>query len=220
MAPDGTLVASQGIDMKRGRSSRRWLQEHFRDEFVRKAHDEGWRSRGVYKLQEIDARDKLLRPGMVVVDLGAAPGGWSDYVYKRLEGRVSLIALDILPMEPMSGIEFIQGDFREEETLERLTTSLNGRPVDLVLSDMAPNLSGMKSIDQPRAMHLAELAGDCAERFLAPGGDFLVKVFQGDGFDTYRKSLLQHFGKVLPRKPQASRDRSSELYLLARNYGM
>lgn len=201
-------------------SSRRWLEEHFKDEFVRKAQDEGWRSRGVFKLQELDSKDGLLRPGMAVVDLGAAPGGWSQYVCRRLRGAATVVALDILEMEPMEGVGFIQGDFREQEILNQLLARLNGKAVDLVLSDMAPNISGMKAIDQPRSMHLAELARDCAVEILSPGGDFLVKVFQGEGFDAFRLSLRRHFAKVVVRKPRASRDRSRELYLLARNYRM
>ena len=206
--------------MSRRKSSRRWLKEHFEDEFVRRAQDEGWRSRGVFKLQELDAKDKLLRPGMVVVDLGAAPGGWSEYVCGRLRGTGVSVAVDTLPMDSIANVDFIQGDFREQETLDRLLNSLGGKAADLVLSDMAPNISGVKAVDQPRAMYLAELARDCAIEILAPGGGFLVKVFQGEGFDAFRFSLRQHFAKVVVRKPRASRDRSRELYLLARNYGM
>jgi 23S rRNA (uridine2552-2'-O)-methyltransferase len=206
--------------MSRRKSSRRWLKEHFEDEFVRRAQDEGWRSRGVFKLQELDAKDQLLRPGMVVVDLGAAPGGWTEYVCRRLRGTGTLIAVDTLAMDPLAHVDFIQGDFREQQTLDRLLASLGGNSADLVLSDMAPNISGIKAIDQPRSMYLAELARDCAVEILTPGGDFLVKVFQGEGFDSFRQSLRRHFAQVVVRKPRASRDRSRELYLLARNYGM
>jgi 23S rRNA (uridine2552-2'-O)-methyltransferase len=206
--------------MSRSKSSGRWLKEHFDDEFVRRAQIEGWRSRGVFKLEEIDRKDQLLGPVKLVVDLGAAPGGWSQYTRRKLgqEGRV--IALDCLPMEPEAGVEMILGDFREQATLDLLLKALAASRVDVLLSDMAPNISGTRAIDQPRAMYLAELALDLAEQVLKPGGDLLVKVFQGEGFDDYLKRLRRCFGRVYSRKPKASRNRSRELYLLARNYGM
>ncbi len=204
--------------MARTRSSARWLREHFTDEYVRRAQVEGYRSRAVYKLLEIHDRDRLLQPGMTVVDLGAAPGGWSQVATKLVGGQGRVIALDLLPMEPLAGVEFIQGDFRETEVLERLLAALADRPVDLVLSDMAPNASGIKAVDQPRGLYLAELALDFAGRRLRPGGDFLVKAFQGEGFDAFLKNLRTAFATVAPRKPRASRARSPEQYLLARNY--
>jgi 23S rRNA (uridine2552-2'-O)-methyltransferase len=204
--------------MARTKSSARWLREHFTDEYVRRAQAEGYRSRAVYKLLEIHEKDRLLRPGMTVVDLGAAPGGWSQLATRLVgrEGRV--IALDLLPMEPLAGVEFIQGDFRETAVLDQLLTVLANRPVDLVLSDLAPNTSGIKAVDQPRGLYLTELALDFAGRCLRPGGDFLVKAFQGEGFDAFLKNLRAAFAAVAPRKPRASRARSAEQYLLARNY--
>lgn len=204
--------------MARSKSSNRWLQEHFNDAYVKRAQQEGYRSRAVFKLLEIQDKDKLLRPGMTVVDLGAAPGGWSEVAVGLVGDRGRVVALDILPMDAIAGVEFIQGDFREDEVLERLIECVGNRPVDLVMSDMAPNISGTKAVDQPRAMYLAELALDLARRVLAPGGDFLVKVFQGEDFDTYLREVRESFGKVMIRKPKASRPRSREVYLLARNY--
>ena len=204
--------------MARSKSSARWLREHFTDEYVKRAQQEGYRSRAVYKLLEIHDKDHLLRPGLTVVDLGAAPGGWSQLAARHIGGRGAVIALDILPMEPLSDVEFMQGDFREAVVLEQLLTVLQGRAVDLVLSDMAPNTSGIKAVDQPHSMYLAELALDMARRTLRPGGDFLAKVFQGEGFDLFLRELRAAFGTVAPRKPRASRARSAEQYLLARNY--
>ncbi len=204
--------------MARGKSSARWLREHFTDEYVKRAQKEGYRSRAVYKLLEIHEKDRLLRPGLTVVDLGAAPGGWSQLAARLVGGRGAVIALDLLPMEPLPGVGFIQGDFRETAVLERLLEMLNGRPVDLVISDMAPNTSGVKAVDQPRGMYLAELALDFARQCLRPGGDLLVKVFQGEGCDAFLKNLRAAFTTVAPRKPKASRARSAERYLLARNY--
>ena len=203
---------------KRSKSSRRWLGEHFADEYVKRAQAEGWRSRAVYKLEEIDAKDRLFRPGMNIVDLGAAPGGWSQYAAKRLNGKGRVIALDILDMEPLEGVEFLQGDFTEDEPLARLLAAVQGQEVHLVMSDMAPNMSGMDAIDQPKGMYLAELALDLAGKVLKPGGVFLVKVFQGEGFDTYLGQLRQRFSRVVVRKPKASRARSREVYLLAQGY--
>ena len=204
--------------MARGKSSARWLREHFTDEYVKRAQKEGYRSRAVYKLLEIHEKDRLLRPGLTVVDLGAAPGGWSQLAARLVGGRGAVIALDLLPMEPLPGVGFIQGDFRETAVLERLLEMLNGRPVDLLISDMAPNTSGVKAVDQPRGMYLAELALDFARQCLRPGGDLLVKVFQGEGCDAFLKNLRTAFTTVAPRKPKASRARSAEQYLLARNY--
>jgi 23S rRNA (uridine2552-2'-O)-methyltransferase len=201
--------------MARSKSSSRWLQEHFSDPFVKRAQAEGWRSRAVYKLEELIDRDRLLKPGMVVVDLGAAPGGWSQMVRTRLGDKGRVFALDILPMQGIAGVDFILGDFREEDVLKTLEKHLDGAPVDLVLSDMAPNLSGVGSVDQPRAMHLAELAEEFADRHLVKGGAFLTKLFQGEGFDAYVKRLRQRYERVSMRKPKASRARSPEVYALA-----
>ena len=199
-------------------SSRRWLAEHHSDQYVKQARESGYRSRAVYKLEQIQRRDRLLRPGMTVVDLGAAPGGWSQYTAQVLKAQGRIVALDILPMDPISGVEFILGDFREESVLEQLQDSLGGQPVDLVLSDMAPNISGIAAADQARTMHLAELALEFCRQALRPGGSLLIKLFQGEGFDSYLKLLRENFKSVQIRKPDASRDRSREQYLLARNY--
>ncbi len=204
--------------MARSKSSARWLREHFTDEYVRRAQEEGYRSRAVYKLLEIQEKDRLLRPGVTVVDLGAAPGGWSQLAARLVGPQGAVIALDVLPVEPLAGVEFIQGDFRETAVLERLLNVLNNRPVDLVISDMAPNTTGIKGVDQPRGMYLAELALDFTRQCLRPGGDFLVKVFQGEGVDPFLRELRTAFAAVLPRKPKASRARSAERYWLARNY--
>ena len=204
----------------RSKSSQRWLKEHFSDPYVKKAQAEGLRSRAAYKLEELVERDRLLKPGMVVVDLGAAPGGWSQWVRQELErlspqepGRV--VALDILEMPTLAGVEFLHGDFRDDDVLSRLEQSLGKTLVDLVLSDMAPNKSGVDAVDQPRAMHLAELAMEFADRHLKPGGTFLIKLFQGVGFDEYVRQLRRRYAKVAIRKPAASRKRSPEVYALA-----
>lgn len=199
-------------------SSRRWMEEHFADEYVARAKKDGYRSRAAYKLLEIDDKDKLLRSGMTVVDLGAAPGGWSQVAYRRIgdEGRV--LALDILEMPGLAGVEFLQGDFREDDVMEALMEMLGDTPVDLVMSDMAPNMSGVRDLDKTRAMYLVELAFDLARQVLRPGGDLLMKVFQGPGYDQLIKELRAGFDKVVTRKPKASRDRSSEVYLLARGF--
>ncbi|MCF6217774.1 MAG: 23S rRNA (uridine(2552)-2'-O)-methyltransferase RlmE [Gammaproteobacteria bacterium] len=199
-------------------SSRRWLEEHLNDEFVLRAKREGYRSRAVYKLLEIDDKDKLLRPGMTVVDLGAAPGGWSQVACRRLGKRGRVLALDILEMDSLAGVEFIQGDFREDEAINGLMEMLGDSAVDLVMSDMAPNMSGVRDMDKTRAMYLVELAFELARQILRPGGDLLMKVFQGPGYDQLIKELRHSFGKVVTRKPKASRDRSSEVYLLARGF--
>ncbi len=204
--------------MKKSKSSRRWLDRHFKDEFVQKAQKEGYRSRAVYKLLEIQERDRILKPGQVVVDLGAAPGGWSQVARRLVGPKGAVVALDILPMDPLEGVEFIQGDFREDDVLRRLRDVLDGRRVDLVISDMAPNVSGMTAVDQPRAMYLCELALDFAREILKPGGGLVVKVFQGEGFDEYVRDLRAVFAKVVTRKPRSSRDRSREVYLVAGNF--
>jgi 23S rRNA (uridine2552-2'-O)-methyltransferase len=207
------------LNVPRSKSSARWLKEHFSDPFVKRAQAEGWRSRAVFKLDELLQRDHLLKPGMSVVDLGAAPGGWSQMVRERLRTRASdngrVIALDILPMQGIAGVEVIEGDFRETAVLERLEALLNGTRVDLVLSDMAPNISGVESVDQARAMELAELAADFATTHLKPGGAFLTKLFQGRGFDDYLRNLRADYDRVSIRKPKASRARSAEVYALA-----
>ena len=201
--------------MARSKSSHRWLKEHFSDPFVKKAQAEGLRSRAAYKLEELIERDRLLKPGMVVVDFGAAPGGWSQIVRRDLGDSGRVLALDILDMPPIAGVEFIHGDFREAEPLSRLEALLGGQPVDLVLSDMAPNMSGVEAVDQARAMYLVELARDFADAHLRAGGSLLLKMFQGVGSDAFLRDLRSRYGKVQVRKPKASRSRSSEVYLLA-----
>lgn len=201
--------------MARSKSSQRWLKEHFADPFVKKAQAEGLRSRAAYKLEELIERDRLLKPGMVVVDLGAAPGGWSQVVRRQLGDRGRVLALDILDMPSIAGVDFIHGDFREQEALSRLEALLEGAPVDLVLSDMAPNMTGVDTVDQARAMHLSELARDFADAHLKAGGNFLIKLFMGEGFDAYMKDLKTRYAKVISRKPAASRSRSNEVYALA-----
>ena len=203
---------------RRSRSSDRWLKEHFADPFVQRAQSEGWRSRAVFKLEEIDRRVKLLKPGAVCLDLGAAPGAWSQYAARRVGRSGRVVASDILPMSELPGVEFVQGDFREEEVVGRLLSLLPGRQVDVVLSDMAPNLSGLDVIDQPRSMYLAELALDVAGRVLKPGGDALIKVFQGAGFQELVAGARARFGRVKLLKPRASRSRSPEMYLLATQF--
>lgn len=200
---------------KRSRSSKRWLQEHASDAYVRRAHKEGMRSRSTYKLEELDEAERLLKPGMLVVDLGAAPGGWSQYAAKILNGKGSVYALDILPMDGIGGVEFIQGDFREAGPFAALLALLGERRADLVMSDMAPNMSGIDAVDQPRSMHLVELALDFALKVLRPGGTFLAKVFQGGGFEELVRTTRREFTQVRMRKPPASRARSAEMYLLA-----
>ncbi|CAL1239036.1 23S rRNA 2'-O-ribose U2552 methyltransferase [Candidatus Methylocalor cossyra] len=205
--------------MARSRSSARWLNEHFSDEYVKRAHALGYRSRAVFKLAELDERERLFKPGLTVVDLGAAPGGWSQYAAERVGKSGRIIALDILPMEAIPGVTFIQGDFRDEAVLARLAAELAGRPVDVLLSDMAPNATGNRLVDQPRAMYLAELALDTAKDLVRPGGAMVVKLFQGPDFDALVKNARRLFGRVAVRKPQASRDRSREVYLVAKAAG-
>ena len=204
--------------MARSKSSHRWLKSHFDDEYVKRAQRAGYRSRAVYKLEELQQKDRILRPGMTVVDLGAAPGGWSQYAAQLLKGSGRIIAMDLLAMDPLDGVEFLQGDFREEEVLDLLVETLGETPVDLVMSDMAPNISGMEAVDQPRSMYLAELAADFAARVLREGGDLLFKAFQGEGFDDLIKLLRSQYQQVKTRKPRASRPRSREVYVVARHY--
>lgn len=203
--------------MAKNSSSRRWIHEHINDEYVKLARKLGYRSRAVFKLLELQERDKLFKPGMTVVDLGAAPGGWSQVAIKCVGAKGRVIAMDILDMEPIAGVEFMQGDFGDEAVLERLLAMIGNAPADWIISDLAPNLSGIDSVDQPRSMELAELALDLATKILKGSGGFLVKTFQGEGFDTFLVAVRQHFKKVVIRKPKASRDRSREVYLLAKN---
>ncbi len=200
--------------MAKSKSSRRWLAEHFDDQYVKLSQQQGLRSRAAFKLTELDEKYQLLRRGMRVVDLGSAPGSWTQVVQRSLGESGQIIALDILPMEPLPGVKFIQGDFTEDEPLALLEDELQGHNVDLVLSDMAPNMSGMGAVDQPRAMYLAELALAFAEKWLEPGGSFVVKVFHGEGFDNFVMETRSLFEKVQVRKPLASRPRSREVYVL------
>jgi 23S rRNA (uridine2552-2'-O)-methyltransferase len=195
--------------------SHEWLKEHFTDVYVKQAQKSGYRSRAVYKLLELHERDRLFKPGMVIVDLGAAPGSWSQLVTPIVGKKGRVIALDILPMQPLPNVEFIQGDFSEEEIHQKLLTLLDGIEVDWVISDMAPNTSGISNVDQPRAMLLAEMALEFALQVLPKTGGFLIKAFQGEGFDAFLKSIRAHFQKVLIRKPKASRGRSREVYIVA-----
>ena len=202
--------------MKRTRTSNAWLREHVNDPYVQRARAEGYRSRASFKLMEIDDRDHLIRSGEVVVDLGATPGGWSQVAAKRMQGKGRVIALDLLEMDPLHGVEFIQGDFREDEVLAELERTLAGQKVGLVLSDMAPNMSGILLSDQARVMHLAELGLEFSRNWLKPEGAFLVKVFQGHGYEDFVREMRPTFKTVTTRKPEASRDRSAEVYLLGR----
>jgi len=209
--------------MAKSKSSKGWLKEHFDDEYVRRSQQDGYRSRAIYKLIEIDKKDRLVKPGMTIIDLGAAPGGWSEYCVKKLGKKGNMIALDILPMEPIDSVTIITGDFREESVFEELMTVINSstavnNKADLVISDMAPNISGMGSVDMPRAYYLCDLALDFARQVLSPGGGLLVKLFQGEGFEEYNKELKASFSKVVMRKPKASRPRSREMYALATGF--
>ncbi len=204
--------------MGRSKSSDRWMQEHFDDEYVRLAQARGYRSRAVFKLSEIQDKDQIIKPGMNIVDLGAAPGGWSQFARQLMSKKNKLVALDILPMEPLDGVDFIQGDFREEAVLQQLYDLLEGASVDLVMSDMAPNMSGNKGVDQPRSIYLGELALDTAKAVLTKEGTFLVKLFHGVGFDAFHHDVQQSFSKVVIRKPKASRPRSNEVYILAKGF--
>lgn len=203
---------------RRSRSSERWLKEHFADPFVQRAQGEGWRSRAIFKLEQIDQRERLLRPAAVCLDLGAAPGAWSQYARRRVGAKGRVVASDILPMPEIAGVEFVQGDFREQEVFERIQGLLPAHGVDVLLSDMAPNLSGVDVIDQPRSMYLAELALDMAQRVLKPQGSALIKLFQGSGFKELIDCARSRFGRVKLVKPQASRARSPETYLLAMQF--
>jgi 23S rRNA (uridine2552-2'-O)-methyltransferase len=205
---------------KRSKSSARWLSEHHSDEYVQRAQKEGWRSRAVFKLQQIQAAERLLRPGMRCVDLGAAPGGWSQYAARIIGAKGRIVATDLLPMEGIAGVEFVQGDFREPDVLRQVLQSVGADKVDLVLSDMAPNMAGIDAVDQPRSMYLAELALEFADQVLAPGGDLLVKLFQGAGFDAFMRNARAKYARVVTKKPRASRSRSPEVYLLARKFRM
>lgn len=203
---------------KARKSGGAWRQRQEKDTYVQKARREGWRSRAVYKFEEIVEKEGLLRPGMVCIDLGAAPGGWSQYVVRKLGGDVRLIAVDLLPLEALPAVEFVQGDFSEDEVLRALLARLGDTPADLVMSDMAPNISGHKAVDQPRSLYLAELALDLAKKTLKRHGDFVCKLFQGQGTDEFIAAARDSFAKVKVLKPKASRPRSSEVYLVARNY--
>jgi 23S rRNA (uridine2552-2'-O)-methyltransferase len=206
--------------MKRSKSSRQWLDRHFKDEYVKRAQKAGYRSRAAFKLLEIQQKDKIFKPGITVVDLGGSPGGWSQVARDQVGKTGRILAMDILPMDPIPGVEFIQGDFRESQLLEVLRNCLEGESVDLVISDMAPNVTGILSVDQPRAIYLCELALDFAREVLKPGGGFVVKVFQGEGFDPYLKALRSDFKRVVSRKPSSSRAKSREVYLVAGNFKM
>lgn len=206
--------------MAKTKSSRRWLDRHFNDVYVKRAQKEGYRSRAVYKLLEIQEKDRILSPGMRVVDLGAAPGGWSQVAVRIVGAKGRVAALDILPMEPLADVSIVQGDFREDEPLTRLREVLEGEPVDVLLSDMAPNLSGTPGVDQPRMIYLCELALDLARKILKPGGSLVVKIFQGEGFEGFLKQTRGSFERVASRKPKSSRSRSRELYLVATGFSL
>ncbi len=204
--------------MARSKSSSEWLQEHFKDQYVLKSQQDGYRSRAAYKLLQIQEKDKLIKPGMNVVDLGSAPGGWSQVARQFVGSKGKIVALDILPMDQLAQVEFIQGDFQEDSVLEELLKVVNNEPIDLVISDMAPNVTGVKAVDQPKSMYLLELAIDLADQVLKPHGCLLMKVFQGEGFQPLLAELRQRYQKVITRKPDASRSRSSEVYLLAKGF--
>jgi 23S rRNA (uridine2552-2'-O)-methyltransferase len=201
---------------KKGSTSKAWLKEHFDDAYVQRAQREGYRSRACYKLLELNEKDKLIKPGMTVVDLGSAPGGWSQVAAQLVGHKGRVVASDILPMDGLAGVDFVQGDFTEQEVFDSITELLNGELVDLVISDMAPNMSGMAAIDQPQSMYLVELALDMARRVLKPGGTFVAKVFQGEGFDQLLREMRISFSTVQSRKPAASRPRSKEVYQLGK----
>ena len=199
-------------------TGRSWKERQERDPYVQQARREGWRSRAVYKLQQIDTKERLLKPGMICVDLGAAPGGWSQYAADKLKGQGRVVAIDLLPMDSLANVDFLQGDFTDDATLDELQALLGDQPVDLVISDMAPNISGNRAVDQPRAMYLVELALDFCRQVLRPGGDFVCKLFQGEGFDEFLTDARRSFKRVKVMKPKASRPGSREVYLVARNY--
>lgn len=204
--------------MARSKSSGRWLKEHFDDQYVKRSKDDGYRSRACYKLMEVNDKDHLLKPGMTVVDLGAAPGGWSQVAAEIVGDSGRVVASDILEMAPLGGVTFVQGDFTEDSVFEEILSAIGDEPVDLVISDMAPNMSGNASSDQPAAMYLVELALDMARQILKPNGNFLVKVFQGEGFDPYLADMRSSFKSVVTRKPDSSRARSREVYLLGKGF--
>ncbi|GAB1262434.1 23S rRNA (uridine(2552)-2'-O)-methyltransferase RlmE [Aurantivibrio plasticivorans] len=204
--------------MARSKSSHRWLREHFNDHYVKKTREDGYRSRASYKLLEIQEKDRLFKPGMCVVDLGAAPGGWTQVAKQLVGDKGVVVASDILPMDAIAEVEFIQGDFTEDKVLEQILQALGEQPADLVISDMAPNMSGVTDIDQPKSMYLVELAVDLAKQVLVKNGVFVSKVFQGEGFDEVFQDLKQNFQKVVTRKPEASRPRSREVYLVAKGF--
>lgn len=203
---------------KKGSSSKGWLKEHFDDSYVQRAQREGYRSRACYKLLEINEKDKLIKPGMTVIDLGSAPGGWSQVAMQLVGHKGRVVASDILPMDSLAGVDFIQGDFTEQQVFDSIENLLNGQPVDLVISDMAPNMSGMAAIDQPQSMYLVELALDMARQVLKPGGSFIAKVFQGEGFDQLLRDMRTSFNSVQSRKPAASRARSREIYQVGKGF--
>lgn len=203
---------------KKRSSSKAWLKEHRDDPYVQRAQREGYRSRACYKLLELQEKDRLIRPGMTVVDLGSAPGGWSQVAVELVGHKGRVVASDILPMDNLAGVDFIQGDFTENEVFEQILAAIGNDPVDLVISDMAPNMSGVNAVDQPRSMYLVELALDMARQVLAPGGSFVAKVFQGEGFDELFRDTRASFDKLLTRKPRASRPRSREVYLVAKGF--
>jgi 23S rRNA (uridine2552-2'-O)-methyltransferase len=206
------------VNLARSKSSDRWLKEHFDDVWVKKSQEDGYRSRASYKLIELDAKDKLFRPGQLVVDLGAAPGGWSQVAVEKVGDSGVVIASDILPMDPIAGVDFVQGDFTEDSVFEALLDLLDNRRADVVISDMAPNMSGMAAVDIPKAMGLVELALDMAQRVLRPGGVFVAKVFQGEGFDALLADMRGSFKTVVSRKPDSSRARSREVYLVGKGF--
>jgi len=201
---------------KKNKFVKAWMNEHVNDHWVKEATRRGYRSRAAFKLMELAERDKLLRPGMSAVDLGSAPGSWSQVLRETLGRQATIVALDLLDMEPLPGVRFLKGDFREDEVLAALSNMLDGHLVDLVLSDLSPNISGIESADQARSVHLGELALEFAQQWLRPGGDLVIKAFQGEGFTEFQRQLQQHFDKVYVRKPKASRDRSREVYLVAK----
>jgi 23S rRNA (uridine2552-2'-O)-methyltransferase len=204
--------------MARSKSSGRWLDEHFNDQYVKKSQQDGYRSRASYKLLELQNKDKLFKPGMAVLDLGSAPGGWSQVAMELVGKKGRVVASDILPMEPIEGVDFVEGDFTELVVYEQIIQVLGGKKVDLVISDMAPNMSGVTAVDQPKAMYLVELSVDMVDQILSPGGCFIAKVFHGDGFDELLKTARSKFNKVQIRKPDASRARSKEQYLVASGF--
>ncbi len=202
------------------RSSGSWRERQEKDPYVQRARREGWRSRAVFKLEQIEQKERLLKPGIVCVDLGSAPGSWSQYVTETLKGRARIVAVDLLPMDALPEVEFIQGDFEDDEVFAQLLESVGEAGADLVLSDMAPNISGTRAVDQPRSMYLVELALDMARKVLKPGGSFICKVFQGEGFDAFVRDARNSFKRVRVIKPMASRPGSREVYLVARNFSL